>query len=82
VAASRVGGLPEIVDGEVGGLFEPADPAGLASTVVALLGRTDLAALGANGRQRVVDQWSNERLADRHLEVYRSVRERKGLLAA
>ena len=33
VAASRVGGLPEIVDSEVGALFEPAAPDSLARTV-------------------------------------------------
>lgn len=70
VAASRVGGLPEIIDDEVGGLFEPADPADLARVVVGLLARPDLPALGRQGRERVTAQWSNRRLADRHLEVY------------
>lgn len=70
VAASRVGGLPEIVDDEVGGLFEPADPEDLAKVVVGLLTDRDLPALGAVGRARVVDHWSNARLADRHLEIY------------
>src|SRR5690606_6564932 len=37
VAASRVGGLPEIVDETVGTLFEPADPESLAARLVALL---------------------------------------------
>jgi hypothetical protein len=29
-----------------------------------------LRALGAEARRRVVDRWSNARLADRHLEIY------------
>ncbi len=70
VAASRVGGLPEIVDGEVGGLFEPADPAGLAASVVALLTSPRLREMGREARRRVVERWSNERLARRHLEIY------------
>jgi glycosyltransferase involved in cell wall biosynthesis len=70
VAASNVGGLPEIVDDEVGGLFEPADPEGMAQVVVRLLRDPDLAEAGARARSRVVDRWSNARLADRHLEVY------------
>jgi glycosyltransferase involved in cell wall biosynthesis len=70
VAASKVGGLPEIVDEEVGGLFEPADPADLARTVVDLLGSGDLPERGARGRARVVESWSNRRLALRHLEIY------------
>jgi glycosyltransferase involved in cell wall biosynthesis len=77
VAASDVGGLPEIVGDEVGGLFRPADPRDLARVVVALLQRSDLAARGAEARTRVVDRWSNARLAARHLEIYEDVIRRR-----
>lgn len=70
VAASRVGGLPQIVDDSVGGLFEPSDPADLARCVSQLLERDDLGALGSTARTRVVDQWSNDRLARHHIEIY------------
>jgi len=70
VAASNVGGLPQIVDETVGTLFEPAEPADLASRVVALLRREDLTSIGAVARRRVVEHWSNDRLAARHLEIY------------
>lgn len=73
VAASRVGGLPEIVDDGVGALFNPADPVDLAQTVARLLVEADLAALGTEARRRVVHQWSNDRLADRHLEIYQAL---------
>ena len=73
VAASRVGGLPEIVDQEVGALFEPAAPDSLARTVAGLLESADLRALGRRARDRVVERWSNDRLVERHLEVYREV---------
>ena len=73
VAASRVGGLPEIVDDSVGALFEPADPESLANVVVALLRRTDLGLLGCHARERVVQNWSLDRLAKRHQEIYRTV---------
>ncbi len=73
VAASRVGGLPEIVDDEVGGLFEPADPRSLADTVVRLLGSGRLEEMGRRARTRVVEKWSNDRLAERHLEIYRAL---------
>lgn len=73
VAASRVGGLPEIVDEEVGGLFAPASPEDLARCVTVLLSRSDLPELGAHARRRVVDQWSNARLAERHLEIYQEL---------
>ncbi len=70
VAASRVGGLPEIVDDTVGGLFEPANPRDLARTVSVLLDRQDLPAVGARARRRVEERWSNARLAERHVEIY------------
>jgi glycosyltransferase involved in cell wall biosynthesis len=73
VAASNVGGLPEIVDETVGTLFEPADPADLARKLVALLRRGDLREAGARARQRVVTSWSNERLARRHIEIYETL---------
>ena len=73
VAASRVGGLPEIVDAQVGALVEPAAPDSLARTVVGLLERADLGALGRRARERVVERWSNDRLVERHLEIYREV---------
>ncbi len=74
VAASRVGGLPEIVNESVGTLFEPRDPADLAERLVALLRRADLSEIGRRARERVVTRWSNDRLVDRHLEVYRALR--------
>ena len=77
VAASRVGGLPEIVDTSVGGLFEPGDPAALARTVVELLEGGQLSSLGAAARRRVVEQWSNDRLVDRHIAIYEDVLERR-----
>ncbi|MCY4572878.1 MAG: glycosyltransferase family 4 protein, partial [Gemmatimonadetes bacterium] len=70
VAASAVGGLPQIVDDGVGGLFPPGDPEGLAAKVVELLSAGGLAERGVTGRRRVVARWSNERLVDRHLAVY------------
>jgi len=78
VAASDVGGLPEIVDDEVGGLFRPADPESLAGVVVALLAHADLPGLGARARRRVVERWSNARLAARHLEIYEELLRGRG----
>ena len=70
VAASAVGGLPQIVGDSVGGLFPPGDPEALAAKVVELLGDGGLAGRGRVGREKVVAKWSNERLVDRHEEVY------------
>ena len=73
VAASRVGGLPEIVGDEVGGLFEPGQVGSLVRVVVDLLASGRLRELGKTARQRVVERWSNDRLADRHVDVYEEV---------
>lgn len=73
VVASRVGGLPEIVDESVGLLVPPADPGALARAVVALLGRDDLVDLGRRARERVVADWSNDRLVTRHLTIYQTL---------
>ena len=78
VAASDVGGLPEIVDAEVGVLFEAGNPTALAAAVSSLLERDDLRALGTAARSRVVERWSNARLVDRHLEVYQGLLGRGG----
>ena len=76
VAASRVGGLPEIVDDSVGTLFEPADPDDLAHQVTALLKAPDLAERGRAARSRVVDHWSNERLVEHHEALYEALVQR------
>jgi glycosyltransferase involved in cell wall biosynthesis len=70
VWASNVGGLPEIVDEEVGGLFRAGDPEDLAQAVVKGLRAGDLKEKGIRARERVVARWSNQRLARRHLEIY------------
>ena len=88
VVASDVGGIPEIVvEGETGFLV-PCDPeavaadpeaaarfeATLAERINRLVGDPALAArLGAAGRQRVLDHFTWERVAERTLEVYREV---------
>jgi glycosyltransferase involved in cell wall biosynthesis len=76
VAASKVGGLPQIVDDTVGALFEPADPFDLSDVVIELLERDDLPDVGKAARDRVEGNWSNARLVDRHIEIYRGMVER------
>lgn len=73
VLATRVGGLPEIVDETVGGLCEPADPEDLARAAAALLARDDRAEMGRRARARVEERWSVAFLGRRHLEIYESL---------
>lgn len=73
VVASNVGGLPEIVDEEVGGLFPVGSPEGMARTITRVLNDPDLRRKGERARERVVTRWSNQRLAERHLQIYEEV---------
>jgi glycosyltransferase involved in cell wall biosynthesis len=78
VAGSAVGGLPEILDEEVGGLFPPGDVGALAETVVGLLRDPGLSQKGLLARTRVEREWSNLRLARRHLEIYEALLHGRG----
>jgi len=75
VVASRVGGIPEVVeDGRSGQLVPPNDPAALAEAILRLwhdpaLGRR----LGEAARTGVVPRYTWEALADRLDRIYREV---------
>ena len=75
VVASRVGGLPEVVeDGVTGFLVEPGDVAGLRERLAAVLADTDLAArLGRSGRERVLERFTWDACAERCLAAYSEV---------
>jgi starch synthase len=72
VVASRVGGIPEVVnEGETGLLVPPDDPAALADALNTLLrdpGRA--AAMGAAGRERAVTEFSWESVAVQTAALY------------
>lgn len=75
VVASRVGGMPEIVqDGRCGRLVEPDDPAQLAEAIERLLDdHASARQMGRAGRQRVTEQFTWQSVADRVIGVYRSL---------
>jgi starch synthase len=72
VVASRVGGIPEVVDDGVTGLLVPPDdPASLAEALNLLLrdpGRAD--AMGQAGRERAVGEFSWDAVAAQTAELY------------
>lgn len=89
VVAAAVGGIPEVVVPEETGLlvdpglrpgsFEPADPASFSSDLAAAVNRLAAdpemcARFGRNGRQRAVERFSWGAIAQRTLELYRTLR--------
>ncbi len=76
IAATRAGGIPEIVDhADTGLLSPPGDAQALADNIVRLLTDQDMAAsLAARARMRV-EEFSVDKMVERTIEVYRSVLE-------
>jgi glycosyltransferase involved in cell wall biosynthesis len=72
VVASRVGGLPEVVEeARTGWLIEPASPAALAQAILAAAGdRARLKQWGLNGRERA-RQFSVDIMVERTEALYR-----------
>ena len=76
VVATRVGGIPELVEDGVSGVLVPAPPAAsqLAAALAGLLGDEALRRrLAAAGRTRFEREFTAERWAARMGELYRSV---------
>lgn len=74
IAASNVGGLPEIIDDSVGFLMEPGNPDDIADKVNnALNDQPRLKEKGAKARRRVEENWSAEKLANYHVGIYREL---------
>ncbi len=72
VVATRVGGIPELVeDGRTGFLVPPSDPPQIASRILTLLGDPELRLrMGQAGRQRVRRLFDLERNVAEHLKLY------------
>lgn len=75
VCASQTGGIPELVADKVTGfLFRPGDPSHLVSVVLEAMRSSDLRRVCAsNARNRVLSQFSAERMVAETLEIYINV---------
>ncbi len=75
VVATRVGGIKEVVvDKETGFLVPPGDPVKLGRAITRLLEDPPLAArMGKEGRRRVLEHFTWDRIAAKTLELYRSL---------
>jgi len=76
VVACAVGGIKEVVvDGETGFLVPPQEPEKLGRALAKVLGDEDAAAkMGKAGRRRVLDHFTWDRIAEKTLALYRSLR--------
>jgi len=74
IAASRVGGLPEIIDEDVGFLMEPGNADDIAEKINAALSDADLLKeKGGKARERVVRNWSTSLLAKKHRKIFKNI---------
>jgi starch synthase len=75
VVATRVGGIKEVVvDKETGFLVPPGNPVRLGRAITRLLEDPPLAArMGKEGRRRVLQHFTWDRIAAKTLELYRSL---------
>jgi glycosyltransferase involved in cell wall biosynthesis len=76
VVATRVGGVPELVEDGTTGLLVPAeDSAALAETMDEIVGMDadERRAMGAAGRERTLERFGIEAVADRWETLYRDV---------
>ncbi len=78
IVASRVSALPEIVShGETGLLVPPSDPAALADALrTVLINPARARTMGGRGRARLEKEFTVQRMARRHAEVYREAASR------
>ncbi len=75
VVASRVGGIPELVDDGVTGLLvPPGDSQALGDALCGLLGnRARREQMGRHGREKAVAQFAVDKIAARTLDFYRRI---------
>jgi len=79
VIASAVGGLPElVVDGVTGIVVPPSDPRALRAAIASLAAAPEQArAMGAAGRRRALESFSQTRNTERTAELYAGALERR-----
>jgi glycosyltransferase involved in cell wall biosynthesis len=75
IVASRVGGIPELLDGgQAGLLIEPGDAAGLTAAIRHVVDAADDARLRADRAREIVElEYTNERMVRRYSDLYASV---------
>jgi glycosyltransferase involved in cell wall biosynthesis len=74
VVAFNTGGIPEMVDHQQNGyLAEFRSAADMAKGLNEILNTADAVKLSANARQKVLDNYTNEKVADQYIDLYQSI---------
>ncbi|MBM7855889.1 glycosyltransferase involved in cell wall biosynthesis [Desulfohalotomaculum tongense] len=83
VVASRVGGIPEVIENrQTGLLVEPKNPAELAKAIAGLLEDRQWAEeMGAAGRKLVKEKFTVEKMVGRTMNLYRQLLQEKEIIS-
>ena len=75
VVASRAGGIPDLFEHGVSGLFcEPLDVESIRAQIQRLLSERAFASkIGSQGRQRALEKFRPKVIAQQHLAIYREI---------
>lgn len=75
VMASRVGGVPDLIDGSTTGIFcDPSEPRSFVDGVMRVLNDRDIAIkIARNAHEEALRRFHPKVIAKRHLEIYREV---------
>jgi glycosyltransferase involved in cell wall biosynthesis len=74
VVAFNTGGIPEMIDHlQNGYLADLASAQGIADGILEILYGADAATLAKNVRQKVLDNYTNDKVANQYIQLYRSV---------
>jgi glycosyltransferase involved in cell wall biosynthesis len=73
IVATRVGGIPEIVQNDIGWLCQPDDPHALAAAMRDAAQSPDLARRGAAAAKLALDRFDIDTMCDQYLDLFRQL---------
>ncbi|HEX8639054.1 MAG TPA: glycosyltransferase, partial [Pyrinomonadaceae bacterium] len=79
VVASRVGGIPEVInDGETGFMSDTGDTEKMSDDVLTLLNDEEMRlSFGSRGRELAISRYSSEKIIPQYIAFYEKVLQRK-----